>query len=43
MGHSQIIISLRLIFFGIQQLTNGLDKEGDLMRFNTNKNILYEV
>ena len=31
------------IFFGKQQLTNGLDKEGDLMRFNTNKIILYEV
>ena len=36
-------ISLCLIFFGEQQLANGMDKEGDLMRFNTNRNILYEV
>ena len=26
--------SLRLTFIGEQQLTNGMDKEGDLMRFN---------
>ena len=35
--------SLRLTFFGEQQLANGLDKEGDLMQFNTFKNIIYEV
>ena len=35
--------SLCLTFFGIQQLTNGLDIEGDLMQFNTYENILYEV
>ena len=35
--------SLRLIFFGKQQLTNGLDNEGDLMWFNTYEHILYEV
>ena len=34
---------LPLIFFGIQQLTNGLDIEEDLMWFNTYENILYEV
>ena len=37
------INSLCLIFFGEQQLTNGTDKEGDLMRFITYKNILYKV
>ena len=35
--------NLTLFVFGIQQLTNELDKEGDLMRFNTYENILYEV
>ena len=29
--------SLHLTFFGEQQLANGLDKEGDLMQFNTYK------
>ena len=35
--------SLRLTFFGEQQLLIGMDKEGDLMQFNTYENILYEV
>ena len=35
--------SLRLIFFGKQQPTIGLDKEGDLMRFNTHEHNLYKV
>ena len=35
--------SHRLTFFGEQQLTIGLDNEGDLMRFNIYENILYKV
>ena len=35
--------SLCRTFFGKQQLRNGLDNEGDLMRFNTYSAILNEV
>ena len=35
--------SLRLIFFGEQCLIVGTDKEGDLMQFNSEREILYEV
>ena len=35
--------SLRFTFFGDQQIRNGLEIEGDLMRLNIYKIILYEV
>ena len=40
---TQKLNSLRLTFFGNQQLGNGLEIEGDLMQINIYQIILYEV